>query len=174
MKKLVRSMFAIVLAVSMAVSAGALAYAAGGEPDIAPCTDGRYFWKIESKTYKGYKYNDWKNITSFVVTKKNAPMDVTFSVGRSYENRVTGTIKVTNSQLEQEMGYDLDKTNSVTITATKKDAPAGTYYLQARSVYKYWQVKQQRYYTIDGVTTKAGNPVYCYPQKFDHIQAQVK
>ena len=59
-------MFAIVLAVSMAVSAGALAYAAGGEPDTAPCTDGRYFWKIESKTYKGYKYNDWKNITNVI------------------------------------------------------------------------------------------------------------
>lgn len=173
MKRIVHSMFAIVLAVSMAVSGGAFAYAVSEESDITPYTDGRYSWEIVSKTYQGYKYDSWKNITSYVVTKKNAPMDVTFSVGRSYSNKVTGTVTVKTAELEKEMGYDLDKTNSVSITATKKDAPAGTYYLQARGVYKYWKVKQQRYYTIDGIKTKSGDPVYCYPQKFDHIQARV-
>ena len=173
MKKMFSRMLVFVLAVSTLVSAGATAFAAENDPTIEPYADGRYSWKIESKTYEGYTYGSWKVLDSFTVSKSNAPMNVSFSVSTAYKNSVTGEVKVTYSNLEASMGYDLDHSTTVTLTAEKENAPAGTYYLKARPVYKRWKVKQQRYYTIDGYTTKSGSPVYCYPKKFSHSEKTV-
>lgn len=173
MKKFVRSMFAIVLAVSMAVSAGALAYAAGGEPDTAPCTDGRYFWKIEGKTKQSDVYGSWKELDGILVSKSAAPLDITFNVTTTYRNTVTGEVKVSYSTVESTVGFEFGDDITVGLTATKKDAAAGKYVLRARPVYKCWKVKQQRYYTIDGVTTKAGSPVYCYAKKYSYAQKNI-
>lgn len=173
MKKIVYRMFVSVLAISMLVTASASALAAESDATVEPRTDGFYTWKVERKLYQGYSYGAWKNLDSFVVSKKNAPMDVSFIVSTTYRNTVTGQVKVSYKSLEATMGYDLDDSTTVTLQATKKDAPAGTYYLKARSVFKCWKVKQQRYFHIDGTTTKSGDPVYCYAKKFDHSQKKI-
>lgn len=173
MKKFVRSMFAIVLAVSMAVSAGALAYAAGGESNVAPYTDGHYTWKIDGKTKLDNAYGSWKNVGSVEVTKSAAPMDISFSVTKKYSHSKSGEIKVSNSVLSSTLGFNVGVEVSVLMTASKKDASAGTYYLRARPVYECWKVKQQRYYVIDGVATKSGSPVYCTVKKFTYAQNKI-
>lgn len=153
MRKIGYRIFAVALVISTMVLAGAAALPAESSTIKTPTTmhssSGHYTWKVESKSYQGYTYGPWKTLRHLVVSKKRAPRDISFTA----KTRVRGI---------DEPGV----VTTVTVKLTKKNASAGTYYLKARTVSKYWKVKMRRYLHINGTKTPVGEPVYGYQKKF--------
>ena len=119
MRKIGCRMFAVVLAISTMVLAGAAALPAESGTIKMPSSSGHYTWKVESRSYQGYTYGPWKTLNHLVVSKKKAPRDISFTA----KTRVRGL---------DEPGV----VTTVTVRLTKKNASAGTYYLKARTVSK--------------------------------------
>lgn len=101
-------------------------------------------WVITKKKYTGIKYGSWVTLVERNAGNKGS---ITIEFTKTRSNSYSGSLEVTKSVLNSYMGFNVDRTTSVTVSDTHDDLKKNKKYLaQYRKRDKSWKVTQKRKY----------------------------
>lgn len=129
-------------------------------------TDGRYIWKVTSKTTVGHPYGSWRNGPS---GKGPSTLSLTNSSGcnLSVSNTISGSytsVADISNALNVSIGVSIEHSASYSVKPPK----GKRYQIIYRPQYKKVKVIQTKYYRIDGYDTKTSDTKVSYVKIFEN------
>ena len=160
MRKTFKKIIATILTATMVMGISAPAFAMD---DVSPCTDGYYYWKVDSVgTSVTDGYTNWKLIyTGYPATESGEVDTVNESISVGVE--VSGTVNVTSAAIRAAVGVGTSVNVSMGVGKSTRPLNKGEYVkAYIRGVYEKTPVIQRQYFRIDGYDTPTNNVATAY------------
>lgn len=133
---------------------------------VQPCTDGRYVWKVTSKTTVSYPYGSYRNGPSGkgpgIVSLTNSN-----TTNRSVTNTISGSYTSVGT-IASSLGVTIGKSKTYSASYSINVPSGKRYQIIFRPQYKRIKVVQTQYYKIDGYETKTGQTKTSYVNVFQN------